>query len=167
MLFPIPPISPKWASLISTFSLLSLFRYASHSWSASLLSSIFILHLNQHHLLVLFLQRCDTSYHVSDLLIWLSALLILFTDAYIKLPVYNVTVKVAQSCPTLWDPHGLHCPRNSPGQNAGMGNLSLLQGIFPTQGSNPGLPNCRWILYQLSLFMPWYLVFLKFSHWIK
>ena len=31
-----------------------------------------------------------------------------------------------------------------------MGNLSLLQGIFPTQGSNPGLPYCRWILYQLS-----------------
>ena len=35
-------------------------------------------------------------------------------------------------------------------QNTGMGNLSLLQGIFPTQGSSPGLPNCRQILYQLS-----------------
>ena len=31
-----------------------------------------------------------------------------------------------------------------------MGGLSLLQGIFPTQGSNPGLPHCRRILYQLS-----------------
>ena len=31
-----------------------------------------------------------------------------------------------------------------------MGSLSLLQGIFPTQGSNPGFPHCRWILYQLS-----------------
>ena len=31
-----------------------------------------------------------------------------------------------------------------------MGSLSLLQGIFSTQGSNPGLPYCRWILYQLS-----------------
>ena len=30
------------------------------------------------------------------------------------------------------------------------GSLSLLQGIFPTQGSSPGLPHCRWILYQLS-----------------
>ena len=39
---------------------------------------------------------------------------------------------------------------NSPGQNTGVGSLSLLQGIFPTQGSNPGLPHCRWILYQLS-----------------
>ena len=32
-----------------------------------------------------------------------------------------------------------------------MGSLSLLQEIFPTQGSNLGLPHCRWILYQLSL----------------
>ena len=40
--------------------------------------------------------------------------------------------------------------RNSPGQNPGVGSHSLLQGIFPTQGSNPGLPHCRQILYQLS-----------------
>ena len=39
---------------------------------------------------------------------------------------------------------------NSPGQNPGVGSHSLLQGIFPTQGSNPGLPHCRWIVYQLS-----------------
>ena len=47
-------------------------------------------------------------------------------------------------------PHELYHPWNSPGQNTGVGSLSLLQGIFPTQGSNPGLPHCRWILYQLS-----------------
>ena len=47
-------------------------------------------------------------------------------------------------------PHGLHSPWNSPGQNTGVGSLSLLQGIFPTQGSNPGLLHYRWILYQLS-----------------
>ena len=41
-------------------------------------------------------------------------------------------------------------PWNSPGQNTGVGSLSLLQGIFPTQGSNPGLPHGRRILYQLS-----------------
>ena len=35
-------------------------------------------------------------------------------------------------------------------QNTGVGSLSLLQGIFPTQGSNPGLPHCGQILYQLS-----------------
>ena len=47
-------------------------------------------------------------------------------------------------------PHGPYSPWNSPGQNIGVTSLSLLQGIFPTQGSNPGLPYCRWILYQLS-----------------
>ena len=41
-------------------------------------------------------------------------------------------------------------PWNSPGQNTGVGSLSFLQGIFPTQGSNLGLPHCRQILYQLS-----------------
>ena len=47
-------------------------------------------------------------------------------------------------------PHGLYSIWNSPGQNTGMGSHSLLQGIFPTQGSNPGLQHCRLILYQLS-----------------
>ena len=41
-------------------------------------------------------------------------------------------------------------PWDSSGKNTGVGSLSLLQGIFPTQGSNPGLPHCRRILYQLS-----------------
>ena len=83
-------------------------------------------------------------------------------------------VKVAQSCTTLCD--AMDSPWNSPGQNTGVGSLSLLQGIsrllspspgilqakilewvavllqgiFPTQGLNPGLPHRRWILYQLS-----------------
>ena len=41
-------------------------------------------------------------------------------------------------------------PWTSPGQNTGVDSLSLLQGIFPTQGSNPGLLHCRRILYKLS-----------------
>ena len=45
--------------------------------------------------------------------------------------------------------HGPH-PWNSPGQNAGMGCLFLLQGILPTQGSSPGLPHCGRIFYRLS-----------------
>ena len=53
-------------------------------------------------------------------------------------------VKVAQFCPTLCD------LMDYPGQNTGVGSLSLLQGIFSTQGSNPGLPHHRQILYQLS-----------------
>ena len=43
----------------------------------------------------------------------------------------------------------MDCPWNPPGQNTGVGTLSLLQGFLPTQGSNLGLPHCRWILYQL------------------
>ena len=37
-----------------------------------------------------------------------------------------------------------------PGKNIGLGCHGLIQGIFPTQGSNPGLPHCRQILYRLS-----------------
>ena len=47
-------------------------------------------------------------------------------------------------------PHEQYSPWNSLGQNTRVGSLSLFQGIFPTQGSNPGLPHCRQILYQLS-----------------
>ena len=47
-------------------------------------------------------------------------------------------------------PHRLYNPWNSLDQNTGLDSLSLLQGIFPTQGLNLGLPHCRWILYQLS-----------------
>ena len=46
--------------------------------------------------------------------------------------------------------HGLYSPWNSPGRNTGVGSLSLLQGIFPTQGLNTGLPHCRRIRYHLS-----------------
>ena len=59
----------------------------------------------------------------------------------------KVKVAQAQSCLTHCDPHG---PWNSPGQNTGVGSLSLLQGIFPTQELNPGLLHGRHILYQLS-----------------
>ena len=69
--------------------------------------------------------------------------------------IYHVKLRVGESeshsvmCNSLW-PRGLYSPWNSPGQNTGVGSLSLLQGIVPTQGSNPSLPYCRWIVYQLS-----------------
>ena len=67
--------------------------------------------------------------------------------------VSEVKVKVALSRSVATNslrPHGLCGWWNSLGQNTRVGSLSLLQGIFPTPGSNPGIPNCRWILYQLS-----------------
>ena len=55
---------------------------------------------------------------------------------------------------SLWSRELYHtrllCPWNSPGQNTVVDSCSLLQGIFPTQGPNPGFPHCRWILYHLS-----------------
>ena len=64
-------------------------------------------------------------------------------------------VLVAQSCPTLLQRHELYptrllCPWDSPGKNTGGGCHFLLQGIFPTQESNPGLLHCSQILYRLS-----------------
>jgi len=61
-------------------------------------------------------------------------------------------LKGSENCYLVWlfVTHGLYRPWISPGQNTGVGNCSLLQGIFPTQGLNPGLPHCKWILYQLS-----------------
>ena len=61
----------------------------------------------------------------------------------------QVKWKLLSPVDSLW-PHGPNSPRNSPGQNTGVGSCSLLQGIFPTQGLNQGLSHCRWILYQLS-----------------
>ena len=67
--------------------------------------------------------------------------------------IFKKSSSESESCSVMSDslrPHGLS-PWNSPGQNTGVGSLSLLQGIFPTQGSNPGLPHCRQILCQQSL----------------
>ena len=66
----------------------------------------------------------------------------------------TVLCLVAQSRLTVLHHHGLSarplCPGDSPCSDTGVGCHALAQGIFPTQGSNPGLPHCRWILYPLS-----------------
>ena len=62
-------------------------------------------------------------------------------------------VSKSESCSVESDclrPYGLYSLWNSPGQNIGVGSLSLLQGIFPTQGWIPGFSHCRQILYHLS-----------------
>ena len=59
----------------------------------------------------------------------------------------DIKMKVAQSCLTLCNP--MDHLWNSPDQNTGVRSCSL-QGIFPTHGSDSGLPHCRRILYQLS-----------------
>ena len=86
---------------------------------------------------------------------------------------------VAQSCLTrgLW-PSRLLCPWDSPGKSTGVGCHALLQGIFPSQGSNPYLPHCRQILYcwapreapclnYCHSFMWFFFFFFKERHWEK
>ena len=67
--------------------------------------------------------------------------------------IIKYAILVSESCSVVSNSlqsHGLYSPWNSPGKNTGVGSLSLLQGIFPTQGLNPGLLHCRQFLYQLS-----------------
>ena len=79
---------------------------------------------------------------------------------------------VTQLCPILCNsrdcsPPGSSVHGDSPGKNTGVGCHALLQGIFPNQGLNPGLPHCRWILYQLTyqgspinmLILPKYIIY--------
>ena len=66
---------------------------------------------------------------------------------------FSSEMKWSESClvmsNSLW-PHGLYRTWNSPGQNTRVSSLSFLQGIFPSRGLNPGLPQCRQIFYQLN-----------------
>ena len=74
-------------------------------------------------------------------------------NEFLSIILYIFKTSESESLSVVSDslqPHGLYSPWNSLGQNTGVGCLSLLQEIFPTQGSNPGLPHCRQILYQLS-----------------
>ena len=61
----------------------------------------------------------------------------------------TVLCLVTLSCLTV-SPPGSSVHGDSPSENTGVGCHALLQDIFPMQGSNPGLPHCRWILYRLS-----------------
>ena len=67
----------------------------------------------------------------------------------IKLTSYIESESCLVVSDSLWS-HGLYSPWNPPGQNTAVGSRSPLQGIFPTQGLNSGLPHCRQILYQLN-----------------
>ena len=81
---------------------------------------------------------------------------------YVKLDYWNlnlratelalkVKMKVPWLCPTLCDPmDSLWVHEDSPDMNTGVGCHAILEGVFPTQGSNPGLPHCRQIVYHLN-----------------
>ena len=79
-----------------------------------------------------------------------------FIGSYSSLrKIRKVKSEVAQVVSNPLQPHGLQpsrflCPWDFPGNSTGVDCHFLLQGIFPTQGSNPGLPHCRQMLYCLS-----------------
>ena len=75
---------------------------------------------------------------------------VFFTTEPQGIPVSNYESESRSVVSDSLRPRGLYSPWKSPGQNTGVGSLSLLQGIFSTQGLNPGLLHCRQILYQLS-----------------
>ena len=98
-------------------------------------------------LLVIYSKKTGTLTHKDT---YTSCLL----QHYLQQPRYVLLCLVTQSCPTLCDPKGCSlpvlCPWDSPGKNTGVGCHAFLHGILSTQRSNPGLPNCRQILYRLS-----------------
>ena len=73
---------------------------------------------------------------------WTQDLLVMGVDAWVSESHSGMSDSL--------QPYGLYSQWNSPGQNTGVGSLSLTQGIFPTQVSNLGLLHCKRILYQLS-----------------
>ena len=103
-----------------------------------------------------------SSFNIIQLVkIWFMKLFqnfLLYSEAYVSRHLWLIPV-VSESCTVVSDslrPRGLQpalllCPWHSPGRNTRVGSLSLLQGIFPTQGSNPGFPHCRQILYGSEL----------------
>ena len=78
-----------------------------------------------------------------------------YDPAIPPISIYPDKVKVAQSCWTFCDRHGLQptrllYPWNSPGKNTEVDCRFFLHEIFPTQGSNPDLPHYRQNLQHLS-----------------
>ena len=104
-------------------------------------------HSSSHHMCLLLGEMLRTGQNLSDIFGWTwTELWLQFMGVIYVYPESESLSVVSYSS----QPHGLYSPWNSPGQNSGVGSLRRLQGIFPTQGMNPGLPHCRQILYQLS-----------------
>ena len=90
---------------------------------------------------------CLTKHSILFILVAVKFIIFCGWEIFHYISIYMKSQSVMSN--SLW-PHGLYNPWDSPGQNTGVGSLFLLQGIFPTQGLNPGLPHCRQILHQLS-----------------
>ena len=92
-------------------------------------------------------KSTNVSLLLSDIFWWVCLLTSMTKTIFYR---FNSVLSESESCSVMsssLQPHRLYSPWNSPGWSTGVGSFSLLQGICPTQGSNPGLPCCR----QISL----------------
>ena len=131
-----------WLDLAVQGTLKSLLQC--HSSKASILqhSAFFTIQLSHPYM---------TTVKTIALTIWTFVRTVMF----LLFNVLSILCLVTQPCPTLYDPMDCSPPGSSfhgdsPGKNTGVDCRALLQGTFPTQGLNPGLPHCRQILYRLS-----------------
>ena len=98
------------------------------------------------------------NHHLLYLLHWQAGFFFFMTEPPMKphtlscvCCVYCSVMSDSSRAQTLCSPPDSYVHGDSPGKNTGVGYHALFQGIFPTQGSNPGLLHCKWILYCLSL----------------
>ena len=136
-----PQFSSPQATIFNSLSFLLGFP---KNFTIVIIYDFFLIYLHRHHFLTFIYSSWGLNFlkppHA-------------FFPVFITVLVKSIFESESESCSvmsdSLWS-HGLYSPQNSPGQNTGVCSLSLLQGTFPTQGPNPCLLNCRWILYQLS-----------------
>ena len=116
----------------------------SHSFSAAFppLVPHHHLHVSMFSLYQSLLSKAFLQHHLNMLFLSFALILVSQTE-HDLLPLLNFQSTLNISWMLL-------CSWNSPGKNSGVDSHSLLQGIFPTQGSNPGLPHCGQILFHLS-----------------
>ena len=108
--------------------------------------------VNNKAISVLLPSTLQSRFQECSLMSWF---LTLWSTDFVWLVLHGLQVCV--SCSVMSNslrPHGLQLARllyswDSPGKNSGVSCHSVLQGIFPTQGSNLGLLYCRWIIYRL------------------